>query len=68
MLEHAKCNAETRYTDGYKKVVRNFLELSAFMSPGAFTVPVDLFLESLIDGNQDTVCLTTANQGGALIS
>ena len=52
-LEHAKRNAEKRFTDGYKKVVRNFLEFSAFMSPGAFTVSVDLFLESLLDGNQD---------------
>ena len=34
----------------------------------AFIVSVDLFLESLFDGNQDTVYLTTANQGGAFIS
>ena len=54
-LEHAKRNAEKRYKDGYKNVVRHFLEFSAFMSPGAFTVSVDLFLESLLDGNQDTV-------------
>ena len=38
------------------------------MSPGAFTVSVDLFLESLLDGNHDTVYLTTANQVGAVIS
>ena len=62
-LEHAKRNAEKRYKDGYKNVVMNFIEFSAFMRPWAFTVSVDLFLESLIDGNHDTVYLTTANQG-----
>ena len=38
------------------------------MSPGAFTVCVDLFLENLLEGQQDTVYLTTTNQGGAFIS
>ena len=68
VLEHAKRNAEKRFKGGYTKVVRNFIEFSAFMSPGTFIVSVDLILESLFDGNQDTVYLTTANQGGAFIS
>ena len=32
-LEHAKCNTEKRYTGGYKKVTRNFIEISAFLTP-----------------------------------
>ena len=46
------------------KVVMNLLEFNAFMSPGAFTESVDLFLENLLNYNQATVCFTTANQGG----
>ena len=67
-LEHAKRNAEKRFKDGYKKVVGNVFEFDAFTTPGAFTVSVDLFLQSLLDGNQDTVYLTTAHQGGTFIS
>ena len=67
-LEHARLNAEKRFKGGFQRVVRNFIEFIAFTSPGAFTVSVDLFLENLLEGQHDTVCLTTANQGGAFIS
>ena len=57
-MEHAKRNAEKRFKGGHQKVVRNFIEFSAFTSPGVFTVSVDLFLENLLEGQQDTVYLS----------
>ena len=46
-LEHAKRNAEKRYMGGYKKVMRNFIEMSALLTPYVFNMSFNLFLESL---------------------
>ena len=53
---------------GFEKVVKTFLELAACSSPGAFSVCCDLFPEALIAAGQDTVYLSTADQGGAFHS
>ena len=67
-LEHAKRNADKRFTGGYRHVVTNFVDSMAFQGPMAFSVAVDAFLESLHEDNQDTVYFTSARAGGAFIA
>ena len=67
-LEHAKRNAEKRFTGGYRHVVTTFVDSMTFQGPMAFSVAVDAFLELLHEDNHDTVYFTSARAGGAFIA
>ena len=67
-IEHAKRNAEKRFTGGYRHVVTDFVESVAFQCPMALSVAVDAFSESSLEDSQDTVYFTSARAGGAFIT